>query len=102
MLDDVLPELDLALVMTVNPGWGGQPFIESCLNKVRYLRRRAEDANPDLDIEVDGGVGLSNIQRCVAAGANVLVAGTSVFRTEDGIAASITALKRAAVGERPG
>ena len=94
MLDDVISEIDLALVMTVNPGWGGQPFIESCLSKVRYLRRRSEDSNPDLEIEVDGGVGLENIGRCVAAGANILVAGTSVFRTEAGIAASIAALKR--------
>lgn len=94
MLDDVLPEVDMALVMTVNPGWGGQPFIERCLGKVSYLRRRAKDTNPALEIEVDGGVGLDNIGRCVAAGADVIVAGTSVFRTEAGIAASIAALKR--------
>lgn len=95
MLDDVISEIDMALVMTVNPGWGGQPFIERCLSKVRYLRRRAEDSNPALEIEVDGGVGLENIGRCVAAGANVIVAGTSVFRTETGIGASIAALRRA-------
>jgi ribulose-phosphate 3-epimerase len=94
MLDDVLAEIDMALVMTVNPGWGGQPFIERCLGKVSYLRRRAKDVNPGLEIEVDGGVGLDNIVRCVAAGADVIVAGTAVFRTEAGIAASIAALKR--------
>lgn len=95
MLDEVLPDLDMALVMTVNPGWGGQPFIDACLNKVRYLRRRSEDANPGLEIEVDGGVGPDNIQRCIAAGANIIVAGTSVFRAEDGIAAAISGLRRA-------
>lgn len=100
MLDDVISEIDMALVMTVNPGWGGQPFIERCLSKVRYLRRRAEDSNPALEIEVDGGVGLENIGRCVAAGANVLVAGTSVFRTEAGIGASIAALRRAMTAQR--
>jgi ribulose-phosphate 3-epimerase len=95
-LSEVLGDIDLALVMTVNPGWGGQPFIESCLEKVSHLRAAAEEKNPELDIEVDGGVGRAEIGRCVAAGANVIVAGTSVFRTPEGIAASITALRDAA------
>ncbi|MEX2238358.1 MAG: ribulose-phosphate 3-epimerase [Dehalococcoidia bacterium] len=94
-LDDFLDEIDMALVMTVNPGWGGQPFIEKCLEKVVYLRLRSAQFNPALRIEVDGGVGPDNIARCVAAGADVLVAGTSVFRADGGIAAGISALRRA-------
>lgn len=100
ILNDVLAEVDMALVMTVNPGWGGQPFIDSCLAKVTYLRERAKSQGKDLDIEVDGGVAPDNIQSCVAAGANVIVAGTSVFRAKDGIAAAITALRRTAARDQ--
>ena len=65
--------------MTVEPGFGGQKMIESCLEKVRTLR----ELKPDIDIEVDGGINLENIERVKAAGANVIVAGTAIFGSSD-------------------
>ncbi|RZM26353.1 MAG: ribulose-phosphate 3-epimerase [Pedobacter sp.] len=79
LLKDILTDLDLVLVMSVNPGFGGQKFIPNTLNKVRELRAMAAIAKPDLIIEVDGGVGLNNLADLVHAGANVLVAGNAVF-----------------------
>lgn len=79
VLDYVLSELDMVLIMSVNPGFGGQSFIESTYNKLRALREKADRVNPDLDIEVDGGVSTKNAKAITEAGANVLVAGSSVF-----------------------
>lgn len=79
LLKDVLLDLDLVLIMSVNPGFGGQQFIPNTLNKVKELRSMASLLNPDLLIEVDGGVGLHNIEVLVQSGANVLVAGNAVF-----------------------
>ncbi|WP_256006673.1 ribulose-phosphate 3-epimerase [Pedobacter deserti] len=79
LLKDILPDLDLALVMSVNPGFGGQKFIPNALNKVRELRAMAERLNPELVIEVDGGIGMANLPDLVMAGADVLVAGNSIF-----------------------
>lgn len=78
-LKDVLQDIDLVLVMSVNPGFGGQAFIPQTLNKVRELRQMAQQANPNLYIEVDGGVGIQNIASLIEAGANVFVAGNAVF-----------------------
>jgi len=77
--DEVGNEADMLLVMTVHPGKGGQKFIEGCLPKVEELRARF----PQKDIEVDGGVGPSTIDKCAHAGSNVIVAGTAVFGSED-------------------
>jgi ribulose-phosphate 3-epimerase len=79
LLKDILPDLDLVLVMSVNPGFGGQQFIPNTLNKVRELRAIASLLNPDLLIEVDGGVGLHNLEILIQSGANVFVAGNAVF-----------------------
>ncbi|RYE13399.1 MAG: ribulose-phosphate 3-epimerase [Sphingobacteriales bacterium] len=79
LLKDLLTELDLVLVMSVNPGFGGQSFIPNTLNKVKELRMMASAINPGLMIEVDGGVGAHNLGELVQAGANVLVAGNAVF-----------------------
>lgn len=79
LLKDILSDLDLVLIMSVNPGFGGQKFIPNTLHKVRELRAMAALAKPDLIIEVDGGVGLDNLADLVNAGANVLVAGNAVF-----------------------
>ncbi len=79
LLKDVLHDLDLVLVMSVNPGFGGQKFIPQTLNKVAELKQMALLQNPNLFIEVDGGVGLQNIGALVNAGANVFVAGNAVF-----------------------
>ncbi|MES2456248.1 MAG: ribulose-phosphate 3-epimerase [Bacteroidota bacterium] len=81
LLKDILTELDLVLIMSVNPGFGGQQFIPNTLNKVEELRAMAALQNPELLIEVDGGVGLHNLGALVQAGANVLVAGNAVFAT---------------------
>jgi len=79
LLSDILGDLDMVLVMSVNPGFGGQAFIPNTLNKISRLRAMANQLNPDLLIEVDGGVGLHNIPALLQAGANVLVAGNAVF-----------------------
>ena len=79
LLKDVLHDLDLVLVMSVNPGFGGQAFISQTLNKVRELKQMSLEVNPNLYIEVDGGVGIHNIASLIGAGANVFVAGSAVF-----------------------
>lgn len=79
LLKDILADLDMVLIMSVNPGFGGQEFIANSLNKIRELRAMALQVNPDLLIEVDGGIGLHNAGLLLQAGANVLVAGNAVF-----------------------
>ncbi len=79
----VLPDVAQVLVMSVNPGFGGQTFIASALDKIRRLRRIADDAGLELDLEVDGGVKLDNIAEVVRAGANVVVSGSGIFGTPD-------------------
>ena len=78
-VDCLLPDLDLVLVMTVNPGFGGQSFIESQLDKIRQLRGRLDKIDKVIDLEVDGGIDAETAVRAVAAGADVLVAGTASF-----------------------
>ncbi|MCZ6522835.1 MAG: ribulose-phosphate 3-epimerase [Alphaproteobacteria bacterium] len=79
-IEAVLGEVDLVQVMTVNPGFGGQSFIESQLEKVRALRQRIDAGGRAIDLEVDGGITIDNAAKAVAAGADVLVAGTATFR----------------------
>ncbi len=79
-LDYVLDDVDMVLIMTVNPGFGGQKLIPACYEKIRELRARIEKTGRDIDIEVDGGVDVNSIGRLAEAGANVFVAGTAVFR----------------------
>jgi ribulose-phosphate 3-epimerase len=83
MLVDLLGEVDRVLVMSVNPGFGGQSFIEHALAKIAEVRALLDEVNPAAEIEVDGGIGLENLERAVQAGANVLVAGHSVFGAAD-------------------
>lgn len=92
---DVLDVCDLVLIMTVNPGWGGQKFIPSTLDKIAALSREIERRNLLVDIEVDGGITPATAAQCVAAGARVLVAGSSVFQQTDR-AQAITALRDSA------
>ena len=87
MLSEVLGKLDHVLVMSVNPGFGGQSFIPESLNKVRRLRELRERENHNFRIEIDGGIAPENIGDVVRAGAEILVAGTSVFHTADPAAA---------------
>lgn len=86
-LDDVLDHCDLALVMTIHPGFGGQKLITSTLDKVAHVRRQVDSRKLDVDIEVDGGVDETTASACFRAGANVLVAGTAVFGRPDPAAA---------------
>jgi len=83
LLKDILVDLDLVLIMSVNPGFGGQQFIPQTLNKIAKLRHLALQINPDLIIEVDGGVSISNIESLIKAGANAFVAGNAVFAAPD-------------------
>lgn len=78
-LDCILPELDMVLIMSVNPGFGGQKFIPYTLEKIRDLQRRIQALGLDTDIQVDGGVTVDNARALIGAGVNVLVAGSSVF-----------------------
>ena len=93
-IEHVLGDLDLVLVMSVNPGFGGQAFIESQLAKIAALRKAIDALGKPIDLEVDGGVNVETAKRCIKAGADVLVAGTAVFGDgPDKYAASIKALR---------
>ena len=83
VLEDVLEMIDLVCLMSVNPGFGGQKFIYQTLNKIRKLRTMMDERNLDCHIEIDGGVGLQNAEVILQAGADVLVAGSSVFNAEN-------------------
>jgi ribulose-phosphate 3-epimerase len=83
LLQDILPDLDLVLIMSVNPGFGGQSFIKQSLKKIAELKSMADVVNPLLIIEVDGGVDTINYKDIVKAGANALVAGSAVFGSEN-------------------
>jgi ribulose-phosphate 3-epimerase len=95
LLDYILEELDLVLLMTVNPGFGGQSFIESCLPKIHALRAMLDKRGLEAELEVDGGVKVDNIDRISHAGADVFVAGSAVFGSSD-YTATIAELKRRA------
>ena len=94
-LDYILDELDLVLLMTVNPGFGGQSFIEACIPKIHELRAMLDKRGLETELEVDGGVKTDNIDRISHAGADVFVAGSAVFNSPD-YAATISELKRRA------
>jgi len=80
---DLLPELDMVLVMTVEPGFGGQSFLDLCLSKIRRTRELIARHGGDIWLQVDGGVSLETIERCAAAGADVFVAGSAVYSADD-------------------
>ena len=94
-LSEVLDRVDHILVMSVNPGFGGQSFIPNALEKIQKLRKMRERYNLNFRIEVDGGVDLGNVAQIVRAGAQILVAGTSIFHTADP-AAAVHSLRQAA------
>lgn len=82
-IDEILEELDMVLLMSVNPGFGGQKFINSSLRKIRNLKDLIDKRNLKIDIQVDGGIKISNVKEVVSAGANVLVAGSAIFKSEN-------------------
>ena len=98
MIKHILGELDMVLLMSVNPGFGGQKFIPEVLDKVKELKKMIDDKGLDVEIEVDGGVTSENIKALVDAGADVLVAGSAIFGKED-IDKAVMDLRRAVDGE---
>lgn len=103
LLEDILPFLDMVLVMTVNPGYGGQRFVGTTLRKIRDLRARIEtvsrEIGRDIEIEVDGGIQAGTAPDAIASGANVLVAGTAIFGVPGGAVAGIAALRESVSSE---
>jgi len=96
MLEDVIEDVDLILIMSVNPGFAGQAYIPNALKKVREARRLIDAYNPSCELEIDGGIGRKNIAEVVAAGVDVVVMGSSIFSAPDP-AAELQALR--AIGE---
>jgi ribulose-phosphate 3-epimerase len=98
-LREILPFVDMVLVMSVNPGFGSQKFIETSTNKLRRMRKLMDDLAPLADLQVDGGVDTHNIGDIVAAGANVIVAGSAVFNQRASVAENLARLRTAALSE---
>ena len=90
----VMDKLDMILIMSVNPGFGGQKFIPEALNKLRQARKLIDNYNPDIRLEIDGGVKVDNIAEIAAAGADTFVAGSAIFNSPD-YQATISAMKQA-------
>jgi ribulose-phosphate 3-epimerase len=95
VLEEILSDVDSVLVMTVNPGFGHQHFIRTVLPKIRRVRQMIEQANLDCELELDGGIDADTAPLGVAAGANVLVAGSAIFGGDDGVAAAMKRLRAA-------
>jgi ribulose-phosphate 3-epimerase len=93
VLEEILPEVDLVLVMTVNPGFGHQHFLHTALSKIRRVRQMIEQTNPACELELDGGIDAATAPLGVAAGANVLVAGSAIFSDGDGVTAAMNRLR---------
>ena len=93
VLEEILPDVDQVLVMTVNPGFGHQHFLHTTLAKIRRVRQMIERVKPGCDLEVDGGIDAETAPLGVAAGANVLVAGTSIFGESETVAAAMNRLR---------
>jgi ribulose-phosphate 3-epimerase len=98
--EDLLPELDMLLVMTVEPGFGGQEFLDMCLPKIRRARQLIDKHGLDLWLQIDGGVSMETIDRCAEAGADVFVAGSAVYSADDP-QAMIESLRASAAAASP-
>jgi ribulose-phosphate 3-epimerase len=95
VLEEILVDVDLVLIMTVNPGFGHQHFLRTALPKIRRVRQMIGQTNPDCELELDGGIDADTAPLGVAAGANVLVAGSAIFGDDDGVAAAMNRLRAA-------
>jgi ribulose-phosphate 3-epimerase len=84
VITDFLNEIDLILIMSVNPGFGGQKFLPEVLDKIKELKKIRDQKNLDFDIEIDGGINFDNSKLAIEAGANILVSGTTIFKNNDG------------------
>ncbi len=100
VLEEILPKVDLVLVMTVNPGFGHQHFLHSTLSKIQRVRRMVDEVNPRCEVEVDGGVDEETAPLAAAAGANVFVAGSSIFGDKAGVTTAIDSLRARIVGRQ--
>jgi len=98
VLDEILPELYMVLLMTVNPGFGAQKFIDTSYGKIRKLKNMITEKNPDTLIEIDGGVGLENIRSLTHAGVDVFVIGNTIFAADDPVK-MIEMLRKEAIGK---
>jgi ribulose-phosphate 3-epimerase len=83
LLEEILPSCEMVLLMSVNPGFGGQAFIPASFDKVRKLKRLIEERDLDVRIEIDGGIGLNNAAQAVYAGVDIIVAGSAIFHSDD-------------------
>jgi ribulose-phosphate 3-epimerase len=95
VLDEILVDVDLVLIMTINPGFGHQHFIHLVLPKIRRVRQMIEQTNPACELELDGGIDAATAPLGIAAGANVLVAGSAIFNSDDGVIAAMKRLRAA-------
>ena len=84
LITEFLDQIDLVLIMSVNPGFGGQKFMPEVLNKIKNLKKIQQEKNLKFDIEIDGGINFNNCKSAIEAGANILVSGTTVFKSNDG------------------
>jgi ribulose-phosphate 3-epimerase len=100
LIEEVLAEVDLVLLMTVNPGWGGQAFLDSVLPKIRRLRRTLDEQGLAAELEVDGGISAETAPLVVEAGARVLVAGSAVFQHAEGVAAAMERIRQSVAGRK--
>lgn len=98
-LEDIMSDVDLVLVMSVNPGWSGQGFIHSALRKIEAVRRMIDETGRPIELEVDGGIKVSNIKQAALSGADVFVSGSGVFGAGD-YRATIEAMKKEALSAR--
>lgn len=96
MIADIIDDIDVILVMTVNPGFGGQTFIPGMISKIERARQLVDSSGNDIDIEVDGGVNTETAASIVSAGATILVAGTALFKSPTGMKAAVDALRASA------
>lgn len=95
-IEELLPDVEQVMVMTINPGWGGQQMLPRQLDKVRRIRAMADSSGLALEIEIDGGVKKDNLAECVAAGADNLVCGSSVYNSTSSVAENLAELRRIA------
>ncbi len=95
MVDEIMPQVDLILIMSVDPGFGGQVFIPETLEKISRLRRMLDSRKVDAELEVDGGITINNASSIVKAGGRVLVVGTSVFNAKEGMSQALQKIREA-------
>ena len=84
LITEFLDQIDLVLIMSVNPGFGGQKFMPEVLEKIKQLKKIQQEKNLNFDIEIDGGINFDNCKIAIDAGANILVSGTTIFKSNDG------------------